>query len=220
MFAINHAAAALAVKRRYPTVPLVWLLVAVQLSEFLWVLFNYLGIEHTTTNAVVRYLGDIHLSYIPWSHSIASGGGLALLAWLILAKGLRRLVVGVVVGIAIASHVALDLLVHARDIRLAPGVAEPELGLGLYPNAACAAFVLEFAFGLWCWWYYRGSRTLLAVIVLFNLANVSFFVRGIVGPEAMLAHRPLLVVTAVFLQIVVTLVLVGVFARRRVLGEG
>jgi hypothetical protein len=79
VFAINHAAAALAVKRRYPTVPLVGLLVAVQLSEFLWVLFNYLGVERTTTSPVVRYVGDIHLSYIPWSHSLASGAGLALL---------------------------------------------------------------------------------------------------------------------------------------------
>jgi hypothetical protein len=215
LFAINHAAAALAVKRRYPTVPLLWLLISVQLSEFLWVAFNYLGLERTTTNDAIRYVGDIHLAYIPWSHSIASGAGAAALAWLVLAKGLRRPVAGAAVGIAIASHVALDLLVHAPDIQLAPGLPTPLLGSGLYPNAPLAAFALEFAFGLWCWRYYRGSPALFGVIVVFNLANVSFFTAAVTGPEVALAHHPVVIVTTILLQIVLTLSLVGVFARGR-----
>jgi hypothetical protein len=214
MFAINHAAAALVIQRQYPTVPLVWILVSVQLSEFLWVVFNYLGLEHTTTEDAVRYVGDIHLSDIPWSHSIASGVGLALVAWLVLAKGRRRPVAGIAVAIGIVSHVVLDLLVHARDIQLAPGIVGPRLGSGLYQNAPLLAFALEFGFGLWCWWYYRGGLALLAVIVLFNLANLSFFTTAMAGPEAMLAHRPTLIVTAILAQIVATLLLVGVFARR------
>jgi hypothetical protein len=212
-FAINHAAAALAVKRRYPNVPLVWLLVSVQLSELLWVAFNYIGIERTTTNDTVRYVGDIHLSSIAWSHSIASGFGIALLAWFALAKGLRRPVLGAAVGVAIASHVALDLLVHARDIQLAPGILSPLLGSGFYQSVPMLAFGLEFAFGLWCWWYYGGSRGLLAVIVVFNVANLSFFTTAISGPETLLAHRPMLIVTMIFFQIVITLWLVGLFAR-------
>lgn len=212
MFAINHAAAALAVKRHYPTVPLVWLLISVQLSEFLWALFNYLGIEHTTTNQVVRYVGDIHLSYIPWSHSLASGAGLALVVWLLVAKGAQRPVLGAALGVATVSHIVLDLLVHARDIQIAPGLAQPMLGSGFYHNAPLVAFVLEFGFGIWCWWYYRGSKALLTVIVLFNLANLSFFTSRLAGPEAMLAGHPTLIVTAILFQIVVTLALVGAFA--------
>jgi len=215
VFAINHAAAALAVKRRYPAVPLVLLLVSVQLSEFLWVLFNYVGIERTTTEPAVRYVGDIHLSHIPWSHSLASGVVLALLVWLVVGRALRRPLLGAALGIAVVSHILLDLVVHARDIQLLPGVAKPMLGLGLYHDAPLAAFVIEFGFGIWCWWYYRGGKALLAVIVLFNLANLSFFTTRIVGPEAMLAGRPTLIVTAILLQIVVTLTLVGVFASRR-----
>ena len=122
--------------------------------------------------------------------------------------------IGAAVGIAIASHVVLDLLVHAPDIQLAPGIPEPKLGLGLYSNVPLVAFAVEFAFGLWCWKYARGGRGLLTVIVLFNLANLSFFTTRIVGPEAMLAHRPSLIVTAILGQIVVTLILVGVYARR------
>jgi hypothetical protein len=75
------------------------------------------------------------------------------------------------------------------------------------------AFGLEFAFGLWCWWYYRGSRGLLAVIVLFNVANLSFFTTAISGPETLLAYRPMLIVSVIFIQIVTTLWLVNVFAR-------
>jgi hypothetical protein len=151
---------------------------------------------------------------IPWSHSVASAAALALLAGLLLAVGLRRPVLGAAVGIAVPSHLALDLIVHARDIQLAPGIPEPMLGLGLYANAPLLAFALEFGFGVWCWWYYRGGRGLLAVIVLFNLANLSFFTPLIVGPEGMLAHRPTLIVTAILAQIVVTLTLVGLFARQ------
>jgi hypothetical protein len=214
MFAINHAAAALVFKRRYPAVPLRWLLLSVQLSEFLWVAFNYLGIERTTTEETVRYVGDIHLSDIPWSHSLASGAAAALLAWLVISKGLRRPVAGTAVAMAVASHVALDLLVHAHDIQLAPGIARPLLGSGFYENAPMAAFGLEFAFGLWCWWMYRGGRGLLAVIVAFNLANLSFFATAISGPETLLAHRPTLIVTAIFAQIALTLWLVSVLAQR------
>jgi heme/copper-type cytochrome/quinol oxidase subunit 2 len=61
---------------------------------------------------------------------------------------------------------------------------------------------------------YRGSPGPLAVISLGNLANVSLLSPAIPGPEQYLAGRPMLAVTVIFVQIVVTLVLVGVFARR------
>ena len=53
-----------------------------------------------------------------------------------------------------------------------------------------------------CWWIYRGGAALLAVIVLGNLANMSFFFAGVPGPEQLLAGHPMLVVTVVFVQIV------------------
>jgi hypothetical protein len=41
MFAIDHAATALLVKRRYPSVPMTPLLVSVQAMELAWVGLNY-----------------------------------------------------------------------------------------------------------------------------------------------------------------------------------
>lgn len=214
MFAINHAAAALAIKRKFPTVSLVWLLISVQIMELLWVALNFVGVERTTTEGAVRYVGDIHLAHMPWSHSVATMLGVAVLAWLVLGGGFGKAKLGAAVGIGIASHLVLDLLTHQHDLQLAPFVSEPRLGLGLYGAAPIAAFLFELGFGVWCWWYYRGGKALLAVIVLFNLANLSLFAAVIPGPEQWLAHRPAMITTLIFVQIVVTLVLVGHFARR------
>jgi hypothetical protein len=114
------------------------------------------------------------------------------------------------------SHLILDLMTHGHDIVLWPGLASPKLGLGLYESAPLAAFIVELIYGILCWRVYRGGRGLLALIIIGNLANLSFLSAAIPGPEQYLAGRPLLVVTVVFVQIVVTLVLVGVLARRTV----
>jgi hypothetical protein len=65
-----------------------------------------------------------------------------------------------------------------------------------------------------CWYIYKGGVGLFTLISLGNLVNLSFLSPGIPGPEAYLAGRPLLLVTVIFVQIVVTLIFVGVLARR------
>ena len=214
MFAVDHAATALLLKRRYPAVAIAPLLVAVQAMELAWVVLNYLGIEHTTTGPVVRSVTDIHLADMPYSHSVATALSAAVLAWVVLEFAFRRKLLGRAVGLGIASHLVLDLLTHGHDIVLWPGHLSPRLGLGLYDSAPLAAFVVEMVYGVACWRIYRGGRGLLALVVLGNLANLSLFSASIPGPEAMLAGRPLLVVTFVAAQIVVTLVLTGWLASR------
>jgi hypothetical protein len=214
MFAIDHAATALLIKRRYPSVSLVPLLISVQAMELAWVALNYLGIERTTTEAAVRSVADIHLVYMPYSHSVATGVGAAVIAWLILEKGFGRTALGRAVGLGIISHLILDLGTHAHDIALWPGSSAPKLGLGLYSAALLAAFVVEFVYGIFCWYVYRGGLGLLAFIALGNLANLSFFSAAIPGPEGLLAGRPLLVVSVVFAQIVISLGAIYLLARR------
>ena len=65
MFAADHAATALLIKRRYPTVSMAPLLISVQAMELAWVALNYLGVERTTTEPTVRSVADIHLAYMP-----------------------------------------------------------------------------------------------------------------------------------------------------------
>lgn len=212
MFAIDHAATALLLKRRYPSVPMAPLLLSVQAMELGWVGLNYLGIERTTTRRVVRSVADVQLADMPYSHSVAVPLAADVLTWWMLEKrGNRALARAVALGVA--SHLVLDLATHNHDIVLWPGRAKPKLGLGLYGSAPMAAFAVEFAYGLLCWGLYRGDRRLLAVIVLANLANASMFSRKISGPERLLAGHPLRVVSFVFGQIVATLILVGALAR-------
>jgi membrane-bound metal-dependent hydrolase YbcI (DUF457 family) len=215
MFAIGHAATALLVKRRFPQARILWLLLSVQLMEILWVAFNYVGLERTTTESSVKSVSDVHLVFMPYSHSIASGLLLALLAWLVIAKGLRNKDLGLAVGGGIVSHLILDLVTHAPDIAIAPGVAEPMFGLGLYSTVPLLAFFIELAYGAFCWWIYRGGRALLLVIVIFNIANLSFLSAAIPGPEELLAGHPQILVTLIAVQIAVTLTLVGIFGARR-----
>jgi hypothetical protein len=204
MFAINHAATALIFKRRFEDVSLVALLLSVQAMEFAWVALNYLGVEHTTTEPIVRYVGDIHLAYMPYSHSVLTALGAALLAWLAGAlAGRARL--GAILGFALLSHLFLDLLTHNGDIALGPYRDAPKYGTFLYGRLAPLAFLVELAYGLVCWWIFRGSRTLLAVVIGFNLANISEFFRSIPGPEDALAGRPLTLVTVILVQIVITM---------------
>ena len=214
MFAVDHAATALLLKRRYPSLPMVPLLLAVQAMELAWVVFNYLGIERTTTERVVRSVADIHLASMPYSHSVATALGAALIAWAIIEHGMGRRELGRAVGLGITSHLVLDLLTHAHDVVLWPGRVSPRLGLGLYDSAPVAAFVVELLYGVLCWRLYRGGRGLLAFVVLGNLANLSLLSASIPGPEAFLAGRPLMVVSLIAVQIVVTLVLTGMLARR------
>ena len=212
MFAINHAATALIVKRQFPTAPMIWLLISVQLMELLWVLFNYVGLEKTTTEPIVKSVSDIHLAFMPYSHSMASAVALAVIALLI---GRRfQPVVGVALSVGVLSHLFLDLITHAPDIQIAPGIDQPRFGLGLYSAAPLAAFVIEIVYGVFCWWVYRGGKGLFVVIVLFNIANLSLLSPAVPGPEGLLAGRPMLVVTVIALQIAATLTLVGIYSKR------
>ena len=144
MFAVDHAATALLIKRRYPSVALAPILVSVQAMELAWVGLNYIGIERTTTEVTVRSVADVHLAYMPYSHSVATAVAAAVLAWLIVEKGFGRVALGRAVGLGIVSHLILDLATHGHDIVLWPGWSTPKLGLGLYEAAPLVAFVVEF----------------------------------------------------------------------------
>jgi hypothetical protein len=210
-FAINHAATGLIIKKAYPDVPMTVILVSVQLIEILWVVLNLSGLEKTTTEDRVRSVSDIHLKHMPFSHSVVSTILLAVGAWVVIALGFNAIHVGTAVGLGICSHLGLDLISHARDIAIAPFLDKRKFGLGLYERPA-VAFVFETIYGIFCWWVYGGGPALFWTILFFNLANASFFLRAIPGPEKFLAHRPMWITALVALQIVVTAVLVNLFS--------
>jgi hypothetical protein len=113
-------------------VPIVPVLLSVQLVEFLWVAFNLLGVEVTTTEPQVRALNDIHLAYMPYSHSIAATAVFAFATWVVVAELLQRPAWAIALAAAVSSHIVLDLATHVQDIALAPGIESPKFGSGLY----------------------------------------------------------------------------------------
>jgi hypothetical protein len=212
MNAINHAATALLINKRWPSVPIIPVLLSVQLVEFLWVAFNLLGLEVTTTEPQVRALNDIHLAYMPYSHSIAATAVLAFAVWVVVSKLIKKPTWGIALAVAVSSHIILDLATHVHDIALAPGIESPKFGSGFY-GVPLLALVVETIYGIWCWWVFRGSKALLAIIVLFNLAALSFYTPAISGPEQFLAGHPKIFAVVIGVHIIVGLVAIGFFAR-------
>ena len=91
MFAINHAATALLVKKQFPEKPIIPLLLSVQLMELLWVGLNLSGIERTTTEPTVRSVSDLHLAFMPYSHSVVMSLAYAVVAWVLLSVVFHRI---------------------------------------------------------------------------------------------------------------------------------
>jgi len=190
MNAINHAATALAIHRRWPQVPIWPVLVSVQIVEVLWVVLNLLGVERTEVGSAFASMRDVHLVHMPYSHSLATTALLALAVWWVFAKGLGKPQWGLALAVGVFSHTVLDVLVHAPDMVIAPGIASPKLGTGLY-DIPLVALVVETLYGVWCWRRFRGSKALLAVILAFNVGALSFYSTDIPGPEAFIAGHPL-----------------------------
>src|SRR5882672_305514 len=105
MYAINHAATALILKKNEPAAPIWPLLISTQVSELLWVLFNYIGIEHFVIES-----GKLHLDYLPYSHSVFSGVMAALLSYIIIRWGFKNKKLALVFAIGVLSHVVLDMI--------------------------------------------------------------------------------------------------------------
>lgn len=70
-----------------------------------------------------------------------------------------------------------------------------------------ADLLLELAYGVLCWWYFRGRIALLVGIVLFNLLDAPLmFPRP--GTGSMLAQHTAVLPTVILLQTVMTWLLV------------
>lgn len=166
MYAINHAATALLLRKKESTLPLLPLLISVQLVEIFWVIFNYLGWEHYCVSG-----GKLHLGFLPYSHSVFTGLVMAIISFAVINWWVGNRKLAIAFSIGVISHIVIDVLFHEKDIRLSPFSVTPIWGLGVidYP---ILNFALEFLYGLFCWWHFKGSRRLLIVITVFNLLNL------------------------------------------------
>jgi membrane-bound metal-dependent hydrolase YbcI (DUF457 family) len=139
---IGHYALGLAAKRAAPRTSLGNLFIAPTLADLLWPVFLLLGWEHAHVVPGPNPFLTLWLDDYPYSHSL-----FALIVWgalfgyLYKAKtGDKR--AGMVIGLLVVSHWALDFITHRPDEPLYPG--GPGLGLGLW-NSPPATVLVESA---------------------------------------------------------------------------
>jgi hypothetical protein len=185
---IGHYAPALVLQRARPSLPLWVLFIAVQAVDVLWGGFILTGVERVRIVPGFSESNALDLYYMPYSHSLA-----ATLVWALVFGGawaaFRGWREGVVIGVAVASHFVMDLLVHLPDLPLAAdrGV---KLGFGLWRHR-WAALAVEgglFVAAAWGGWRARGGlRWAIFLAVLTIVLVVSFFVPTPPSPQAMAA---------------------------------
>lgn len=105
----------------------------------------------------------------------------------------------------------LDIIQHEPDIYLLPAAWGPRLGLGLthFPGAN---LVVELAYGVFCWWLFRGTVRLLIGIMIFNLLDAPLMFRNPQAAAWLGAHSAVLT-TIILVQIVASWLLVARLAR-------
>jgi len=202
MYAIDHAATALLIKKKFPASPIFLLLVSVQLVELFWVFFNFTGLEYFSVAN-----GRLHLDFLPWSHSICSALVLAGLSYIILYAAYKKHDIALAFAIGVISHVAIDLVFHEHDIRLTPFSDKPAWGLGIIDHPLLD-FTFELLYGIFCWWYFKGNNKLLITIVIFNILDLPIMLASGDSLNPIACHHYLLPSFILF-QILITWYFVG-----------
>lgn len=209
MYAPAHTAIALAAKRMNPSASLIGLMVAAQGSELLWVIFNYLGIEHSTVDAG----GMLHLEYLPYSHSLLTGIVGGVLLWALLRFVFERKDVATIFGWVFVSHIVLDVIQHEPNIQIAPWMPTPGIGLDLQ-SIPWLDFAIELAFCIACWAYYRGSLRLLTGFIAINIIDLPLMFAGD-GAASPLASNAIILPTIVLVTIIAAWAVVYAFHKPR-----
>lgn len=146
---IGHYSAAFVAKRMAPAVPLPVFFVACQLSDLFWGTLVLFGVEKLRVIPNFTRSNGLDLYYMPYTHSLSSAViwsvSASVLFWLCTPSLPQRKRAAVVIGLAVASHWMLDLLVHIPDLPL--WFNSMKVGLGWW-NYRVFALLLELAL-LW-----------------------------------------------------------------------
>jgi len=145
----GHYGVAFALRSRAPGVKLLWLAIAVQAVDIAFFLLAPLGIEKLVPNAARNGPLGMDLVSIPYTHSLV-----LTLVYAAIVAGvgvlLRHRTAGLVMAAALASHWALDLLVHLHDLPIT--LAETtKVGFALWTRPALAFALETTLLGAGCW---------------------------------------------------------------------
>lgn len=140
---LGHYGAALAAKKVSPRLSLGTTVLGAQLVDLVWPVFLLIGLERVRIEPGRMAASSLEFVHYPFTHSLLSGIG-----WAVLAGGLyyalKRSTRGTwVLGALVLSHWLMDLPFHEPDLPLWPG-SSVRLGGGLWSSLP-ATVVLELA---------------------------------------------------------------------------
>jgi hypothetical protein len=153
---VGHFGVALAAKRVDAKPSLGTVFLAAQFIDLLWPLFLILGIENVKIEPGITSFAPLNFVYYPFSHSL-----LAVIIWSVLfcfgyffvKKNLRS---AIILGVLVASHWFLDLIVHRPDLPLFIG-DDVKVGFGLWYSVAGTLLLELFIFALGIFLYYSST---------------------------------------------------------------
>ena len=152
---LGHFAVGLAARPLAPRAPLPVLLAAPQVLDIVWPILVGSGIERARIEPGHLDASPLVLEHMPYSHSLVTACGWALLSALAYFLWRRDRRGALVVAALVLSHWLLDWASHEPDMPLYPGSAR--YGLGLWYSKP-ATLVTELAmFGVGAWLYTRAT---------------------------------------------------------------
>jgi hypothetical protein len=138
---IGHYGVALAGKAVEPRPSLgVWIMAA-QFVDLLWPLFLLLGWEHVRIAPGATRMTPLDFYDYPITHSLVGALGWSVAFGAVSFAVYRHARPALLLGAGVFSHWILDLLVHRRDLPIAPG-SSARVGLGLW-NYPAATLLIE-----------------------------------------------------------------------------
>ena len=143
---VGHFAVGLLAKRVEPKLSLGTLVLAAMLSDFLWAIFLFAGIEHVRLKPGRGAANYADAYDIAFSHSLLMDvvwGALFAAAYFLRRRYPRG---ALVLFVAVLSHWLLDVVAHRPDMSLAPGT-DSFYGLGLWTSIP-ATLIVEGGFWL------------------------------------------------------------------------
>lgn len=204
---VGHYSTALLAHQKSPKGTLLFFLIVSQLQDFLWFIFHYLGLEHTTPNDAFDATIPVMYANMLYSHDL-----LPQLVWMVLIFIIGRLLfkdnkIALIGSILLLGHYVLDFFSgHPHYIF---GEDTHEFGLGLYDTNPYLAIAIEALFSLVALWYFfsqeakkgiqrtmKNKATIIGVFIygiVFMLSTASISLRQTFGiPEFDLGFNTLI----------------------------
>ena len=188
---LGHYGVAYALKRAEPRVSLGTVFLAVVLVDSMWGVFLLTGWEQARVFPGLTPVTPLEFTSYPLTHSLVGAFAWALLAaaimysWPTRDTSRHHWLKALTVGVAVASHWFLDLIVHIPDLPLV-GDDSRKVGLGLWRSlpATLGVELVLFAAGflLYARWRLAGGRAHKGRIAFVAALLVALYLASLFGP--------------------------------------